>query len=459
MKTRLLSDPGATGSTNVDRRKFLAGLTASAALPAMMLPSAARSMPTNPDVVIVGAGAAGIAAAHLLSQRGISFVIVEAKDWIGGRAFTETASFGVPFDHGASWIYQADHNPLTPIAHRAGFGLIPHDDAKERLYVGTAPASYYENAAYQEAWYEVETAFRAIAHSGQDVAAAGRLPANLPWTDVVKTWLGPIDMGMDIENFSAADWWSLDMDTPSLLVCEGVGSVVASIGKDIPVQTSTPVTTIKWGGAEGVTVETPAGTIQAKAVIVTVSTGVLAAESITFDPPLPTETVRAIDNLPMGLLAKVGLQFDGSTNFGMRPNEWLSYTCDCTQASYFLSWPCDTNMMVGFVGGKFAWDLTAAGEKAAIDFALGELRRIFGPDVDRSFVAGRFTGWGSDANVRGAYAVAKPGGHKAREQLAKSHGDRLFFAGEALAGGMATTVGGAFVNGRQVADIVAREIA
>ncbi len=459
MKTRLLPEKGATSFATVDRRKFLAGLTASAALPALTLPTAARSMPSNPDVVIVGAGAAGLAAAHLLAQRGISFVVVEAKDWIGGRAFTETASFGVPFDHGASWIYQADHNPLTPIAHRAGFGLIPHDDAKERLYVGAAPATYYENATYQEAWYEVSTALRGIAHSGQDVAAASRLPVNLPWTNVVKTWLGPIEMGMEIEEFSAVDWWKLDLVTPSLLVCEGVGRVIASVGKDIPVQTSTPVTTIKWGGAEGVTVDTPAGTIQAKAVIVTVSTGVLAAESIHFDPPLPTNTLRAIDNLPMGLLAKVALQFDGSTRFGMRSNEWLSYTTDSSQLSYFLSWPCDTNMMVGFVGGRFAWDLTAAGERAAVDFALGEMRRIFGPEVDRSFVAGRFTGWGSDSNVRGAYAVAKPGGHAAREMLAKAHDDRLYFAGEALAGGMATTVGGAFVNGRQVADIVAREIA
>ncbi len=459
MKARLLPATGATGFASVDRRKFLAGLTASAALPALVLPSAARSMPSNPDVVIVGAGAAGIAAAYLLAQRGISFVVVEAKDWIGGRAFTETASFGVPFDHGASWIYQADHNPLTPIANRAGFSLVPQDDAKERLFVGATPASYTENAAYREAWYEVSTAFRGIAHSGQDVAAASRLPVNLPWTNVVKTWLGPIDMGMEIEEFSAVDWWKLDMATPSLQVREGVGSVIRSVGKDIPVQTSTPVTTIDWGGADGVRVETPAGTIRAKAAIVTVSTGVLAAESIRFDPPLPARTLRAIDDLPMGLLAKIGLQFDGSTKFGLRPNEWLSYTADTSQLSYFHSWPCDTDMMVGFVGGRFAWDLTGAGEKAAVDFALGELRRIFGPDVDRSFVAGRFTGWGSDSNVRGAYAVAKPGGHGARELLAASHDDRLYFAGEALAGGMATTVGGAFVNGRQVADIVAREIA
>jgi monoamine oxidase len=274
----------------------------------------------------------------------------------------------------------------------------------------------------------------------------------------VKTWLGPIDMGMEIENFSAADWWSLDMATPSLLVCEGVGSVVANIGKDIPVQTSTPVTTIKWGGAEGVTVETPAGTIQAKAVIVTVSTGVLAAESIQFDPPLPTETVRAIDNLPMGLLAKIGLQFDGSTNFGMQENEWLSYTTESRELSYFLSWPCGKPMMVGFVGGRFAWNLTAAGEKAAVDFALGELRRIFGPEVDRSFVRGRFTGWGADSDVRGAFAVAKPGGQNAREMLAAPLDDRVFFAGEAFGAGLATTVGGAYVSGRQVAAQIVRQI-
>ena len=257
---------------------------------------------------------------------------------------------------------------------------------------------------------------RAIAHSGQDVAAANRLPVNLPWTDVVKTWLGPIDMGMEIENFSAADWWTLDMSTPSLLVCEGVGSVVSSIGKDIPVQTSTPVTTIKWGGAEGVTVETPAGTIQAKAVIVTVSTGVLAAESIQFDPPLPTETVTRDRQSADGPAGKDRPAIRRQHQFRHAPERMARATPGyCSQLSYFLSWPCDTNMMVGFVGGSFAWDLTAAGERAAVDFALGELRRIFGPEVDRSFVAGRFTGWGTDANVRGAYAVAKPGGHTARE--------------------------------------------
>jgi monoamine oxidase len=448
----------ANHSPAIDRRTFLAGLAATAALPALALPSGAKALPTNPDVVIVGSGASGIAAAHMLAQRGISFVVLEAKSRIGGRAFTDTATFGVPYDQGAAWIYQAAHNPLTPIANRGGYSLQAHDDVAERLFVGTSPASYTESAAYKEAWYEVSAALRGIGHSGQDVAAAARLPVNLPWTNVVKSWLGPMDMGMDIDSFSAVDWWNLDYKTPSLLIREGLGKVIADIGAEIPVQTSTPATTIRWGGADGVTVETPSGTIKAKACIVTVSTGVLAAESIRFDPALPTTTLQAIDDLPMSLLAKIALQFDDCSCFTVNENEWLSYTADSNQLAYFLSKPFGQHLMVGFVGGRFAWDLTAAGEAAAVDFALGELRRIFGPDVDRQFVRGHFTGWGSDGDVRGAFAVAKPGRHKARDMLANTISDRLFFAGEALAGGMATTVGGAFVNGRQVAAEVARQI-
>jgi monoamine oxidase len=443
-----------SGLGKIDRRAFLAGLAATAAFPAW-----AQATPTNPDVVIVGAGTAGLAAARILAERGVSFVILEAKSRVGGRAFTDTSSFGVPFDHGAAWIHQADHNPFTPMAHRNGYTLVPHDDHGEQLFVDTRLASPTERAAYAEAWYEVTSILRGIGHSGQDVAPAGLLPVNLPWTNVVKNWIGPLDLGADIESFSAADWWSLDYSTPSLMIREGYGRFISDLAKGVPVQTSTPVTTIRWGGSNGVTVETPSGTIQAKACIVTVSTGVLAAESIRFDPALPTEKHRAISDLPMGLVAKVALQFDGSTRFGLRENDWLSYTRDSNEVAYFLSWPFGDNLMIGTVGGKFAWDLTRAGEQAAIDFALGELRRLFGPEVDRSFVRGVFTGWGSDADVRGAFAIARPGGSAARDQLAQPVENRLFFAGEALGGGMATTAGGAYVNGRQVADAVARQVA
>ncbi|MEX2296207.1 MAG: NAD(P)/FAD-dependent oxidoreductase [Dongiaceae bacterium] len=435
----------------IDRRAFLAGLAATAAFPAW-----AQAAPSNPDVVIVGAGAAGLAAARILAERGVSFVILESKGRVGGRAFTDTSSFGVPFDHGAAWIHQADHNPLTPMAHRNGYTLVAHDDNGEQLFVDTRAASPTERAAYDEAWYEVTSILRGIGHSGQDVSAASQLPVNLPWTNVVKNWIGPLDLGCDIESFSAADWWSLDYSTPSLMVREGYGRFIAGMADGVPVQTSTPVTTIRWGGANGVTVETPSGNIQAKAVIVTVSTGVLAAESIRFDPPLPTEKQRAIEDLPMGLVAKIALEFDGSSRFGLRENDWLSYTRDSNEVAYFLSWPFGDNLMIGTVGGKFAWDLTRAGEAAAIDFALGELRRLFGPEVDQHFVRGVFTGWGSDQDVRGAFAIARPGGCAAREQLAQPVENRLFFAGEALGGGMATTAGGAFVNGRQVAASVAR---
>jgi monoamine oxidase len=115
--------------------------------------------------------------------------------------------------------------------------------------------------------------------------------------------------------------------------------------------------------------------------------------------------------------------------------------------------------MIGFVGGRLAWKLTNAGEPAAVDFGMSQLRRILGASVDQHLVSGRFTRWGADPNVRGAFAYGKPGSKGARENLSRPLGNHVFFAGEALGGGMAMTCGGAFVSGTQVAATVAKIVA
>ena len=96
--------------SQLSRRSFLSGLASAVTLPAW-----AQAVPTNPDVVIVGAGAAGLAAAEKLIARGVSVIVVEARDRIGGRAWTDTQRFGVPFDHGCSWLTKADRNPFTKL--------------------------------------------------------------------------------------------------------------------------------------------------------------------------------------------------------------------------------------------------------------------------------------------------------------------------------------------------------
>jgi len=159
----------------------------------------------------------------------------------------------------------------------------------------------------------------------------------------------------------------------------------------------------------------------------------------------------------MGLLGKIALKFDGA-RFGVSADTWVGYPADGMERCGFLCWPLDQDVMIGFVGGRFAWDLTAGDAAAAVDFGLGEARRLFGSAVDRNFVDGLFTRWGDDPWSLGAYSAALPGKAHQRTALAQPLGDRVFFAGEAVAGPFRSTCSGAAVSGLSVADRVAGQV-
>jgi monoamine oxidase len=240
------------------------------------------------------------------------------------------------------------------------------------------------------------------------------------------------------------------------MIREGFGALVARYGQDLPVRLSTPARRIAWGG-DGVAVETDAGTIKARIGIVTVPLGVLAAESIAFDPPLPDWKRDAIAGLPMGLLAKAPLQLDGET-FGLPENSWLSYKAASTEACFFLVRPFGFDLMIGFLGGSCAWDLTKQGDAAGVAFAQEKLRDMLGSGLDKHVVRGAFTGWGRDPWSLGAYASTRPGAYAARAAIRRPVEDRLFFAGEACAGTYAETCGGAMRSGVETANEVERRL-
>ena len=125
------------------------------------------------------------------------------------------------------------------------------------------------------------------------------------------------------------------------------------------------------------------------------------------------------------------------------------------EACYFLTWPFEYDIMIGFVGGEFGWQLSAAGTEAAVDFALGEVVKIVGSKARDHFVKGHLTGWAGNPWTWGAYAAARPGHYEARAMLAEQVGDRLFFAGEAVAGAYVALCGGAYMSGEAVARKVA----
>ncbi|MEM7058817.1 MAG: NAD(P)/FAD-dependent oxidoreductase [Pseudomonadota bacterium] len=412
-------------------------------------PVRATALPTNPDVVVIGAGAAGIAVAKRLIAEGKSVAVIEAADRIGGRAYTERDTFGVPYDHGCAWVQGPADLPWIGIAKDQGFKLVNHDYPDFPLYIGTKRANGAQVRKFDRTWARYQAA---LGNSDADVSAASVVPSDSPYAAECATWIGPMDHGVDLTELSTGDFNSYGDYDVNYLVREGYGTLVALHGQDLPIKLNTPAKAVDFSGP-GVKVETPDGTISAKACVVTVSVGVLAAGGIKFTPGLSAEKEQAIADVPMGLLTKIGLQFDGN-RFGLAKNGFLTYAIPNelpAEVCYFLTYPTGAPYVVGFVGGAFGWELSRAGEKAAVDFALNEFAKTMGEDVRRHFVKGHMTDWATNPLTLGAYSAAKPGKHASREVLSAPIANKVFFAGEATSKEYIALCSGAHINGHRVA--------
>jgi monoamine oxidase len=415
------------------------------------------------DVVVIGAGLAGLGAATALRAAGRSAVVLEASSRIGGRAWTAyPAELGeVWFDMGAVWLHAAEQNPLVPMAQGAGEVLLRADELRrERTFVGTREATPAEYAGYAATWGRFEDMAARILRARADapLAEVARAMPDDPWAVTVETWEGPIICCADADDFSLLDWQRNVLSGSNLVPQGGIGAFVARrLGEGLDIRLATAVTRIRWNEAGGrVTVEAPRGAITANSAIVTVSTGVLASGAIAFDPPLPTEALAAIHALPMGLAMKVALRATGPDRLDLP----LHCSVDRRVARSgdpimgFQCWPHGRDYVQGWVGASAAWQLARAGEAAAVDFALGQLRSIFGGRVDRLFAGGArvVTRWDADPFVRGAYTYVRPGDADARMALAQPLSDgHLLFAGEACHNGFASTVAGAWISGQDAA--------
>lgn len=420
----------------------MAGLAGTASLPTL-----AKALPTNPDVVVIGAGASGIAAAHALIAAGKSVTVLEAADRIGGRAYTERKTFGVPYDHGCAWLQGPRSLPHASIARELGFTLVDHSNADEALYIEGRRATAREQAAHAMATVAIYEA----AWGAGDVAVSRVIPEGLPFSAEAQSWIA-MGNGVDAAECSTADMNAYADYQIDYLIREGLGTLVAHMGRGLPVKLGTPATAIDWSGP-GVRVETPAGTLTAEACIVTVSTGVLASGAIRFTPDLPAAKAQAVADVPMGLLTKIALQFDGA-RFGLTDSDWMSYAVPQqvpARACYFVTFPTGLDLAVGLVGGQFAWELAAEGADAAIDFALGAFVQAAGSDAAKHFVKGHMTDWHANPLTQGAYAAARPGRHAARAELKAPLGERVFFAGEAVGVPYAALCSGAHLSGEAAA--------
>ncbi len=416
---------------------------------------------SDTEIIVVGAGVAGLASAARLRATGRSCVVLEASGRVGGRAHTIRLG-DTPFDLGATWLHEAERNPLADLARAAGEALEDADAPRNRLLlVDGRRAGAEDEAAYWRAAGAFDRACQARAKQEPDVSLSEAI-ADLRddfWTNTVETWEATLIAAADPRRFSVRDWAANDLLGANLWAPGGIGALVERVlaPRAGPVKLRAPVRRIAWDG-DGVSVQGAFGTLRGKSCIVTVSAGVLAAGTIAFDPPLPAATQAAIAGLPMGLLTKVGLRVAAGNRLGLAPDTSLRRHVrrPLEPTMSFQAWPSGADHIAGFVGGPVAWDLARAGDGATKAFARGQLRALLGSDAAAAVEEIVVSGWGNDPWQHGAYTYAVPGQAGARAVLGTPLADgRLVFAGEAVCtDGLAGTVGGAFRSGEAAADAV-----
>src|SRR5262245_20427691 len=239
----------------LSRRTFLAATATAVAGPALAQGQASGDI----DVLIVGAGAAGIAAARRLTAAGRRVAVIEAADRIGGRCVTDTRTFGVPFDRGASFIRQPDVNPVAKLGRAAGLDVYPAPPGP-KLRIGRRNAREGEIEDFLAALVRASAAIREKGDEERDVAAAAALPRDLrDWRPSVDFVLGPFNCGKDLDEISAQDFArAVERDTDALCR-QGFGALIAKLAEGLPVRLSTAASRISSWGRAAVDVETNRG--------------------------------------------------------------------------------------------------------------------------------------------------------------------------------------------------------
>ena len=434
----------------LDRRLFLSGAAALASAPALGAVSASGET----DLAIIGAGAAGIAAARKVAAAGRRFALIEASDRVGGRCVTDNRIFGVPFDRGAHWVRMPDINPLAKLAARTGLDLYPAPPG-QKLRIGRRNAREGEMEDYLATIVRANRAIQDAARGKVDVACMQALPKDLgEWRPAVEFVLGPFACGKNLDELSAVDFArSLERDVDAFCR-QGFGALLARLAADLPVQLNVPV--MRMHSARNfVEIETARGRINARAAIVTVSTGVLEAGKIKFAPDLPKRHTDAIAKLSLGSYDHVALELKGNP-LQLQNDDLVFEKASGARTAALLANVSGTPLAMVEVAGKLGRELAGQGEAAMVDFATGWLADLYGADMKKAVGRTHATRWSREPWALGAVSAAAPGGQPGRKVLMEPVRDRLFFAGEAVHETLWGTVGGAWESGERAADAALR---
>lgn len=431
--------------------------------------------PNGIDVLVIGAGIAGLACAAQLQQQGYRVQVLEARNRIGGRLWTSNIWPDVPVDLGASWIHGIDGNPISELADAAGAERVSTYYEKSGFYQ-RGGLSQADEAQLTRLRLQVKQAIanfqrrRAQGDAGNHTADPNA--ADLSVRAVVSQAFGPLtatqqqqldfvlsaeyeqEYGADSELLSAR-WFDAadEFGGDDQLFVRGYQTIVEHIAKGLHIKQNCVVNQIRHT-PDGVTVQSSQGEFSADAVIVTVPLGVLKAGAIQFQPALPAATRSAIAALQMGLLNKCYLRFEQP--FWDVNQDWLEYQGE--RRGEFSEWLSLTRVtgkpvLLGFNAARSAHELEGLSDSALVERAVATLATMLARPIPRP-VSYQITRWAQDPYSVGSYSYTPLGATPSQRDDLSAPVGRLLFAGEACSRDYFGTVHGAYLSGTAAATLL-----
>ncbi|WP_262270490.1 flavin monoamine oxidase family protein [Microvirga yunnanensis] len=396
------------------------------------------------DVAVVGAGSAGIAAARRLLAAGLTVAVLEARDRPGGRTVTRRFR-GHPVDLGAHWLHAGPINPLVRLG-RLRAEPLRRAPADGHVFVRGRPGSRAERAALDRAFDRADRAMTQAATAREDQAAARSLPPLGPHGQRVAAIHGLVS-GRPLEEVSLHDFPSMEY-ADNLFIAGGLGAYLRRLGQGVPVRLGTAVQAIDWSG-QGVRLDSSAGTLRARAAIVTAPMAVLQRDAIRFAPALPSRVGEAVHGFTQGVYEHVVLHWPDAPFRGA--DRLASLTGTSRQPPGLLTRIDGTPFHFFELDQPTAAGFDRRDPHAPFRYAREVLAEHFGHRAVRNLAAVHATAWRHDSWSRASWAVVPPGLSAIRDVLKAPVGDRIWFAGEALSRAQWGTAGGAWEEGERAA--------